>query len=114
MDSDLFQRMSARKYLSMTVERIYHLPVDPGRFLQSDSRTGFNFSPELAMGPEVFGFLLDYVTHPDDARKPIEKCFSAFEAGMPGLIPLKEVKEVDLGRWKLQVGSVRANLRVRS
>ena len=113
MDSDLLQRMSARKYLSMTLERMFHLPVHPGQFLQSDSRTGFSFGPELAMGPEAFGFLLDYVTHPDDAREPNEPCFSAFEAGMPGIIPLKEVKEVDLGRWKLKVGKVEANLCVR-
>lgn len=65
------------------------------------------------MGSEAFGFLLDYVTHPDDAREPTEACFSAFEAGMPGIIPMKEVKEVDLGCWKLKVGNVEANLWVR-
>lgn len=113
MDSDLLQRMSARKYLSMTLECMYHLPVDPGRFVQSELRTGFDFSPELALGPETFGFLLDYAIHPDDAREPIKACSSAFEAGMPGIIPLKEMKEVDLGCWKLKVADIEANLWVR-
>ena len=114
MDSNLLQRMSARKYLSMTLERTHDLPADPGLFLQSNSRTSFNFSQEIAMGPEAFGFLLDYVTQPDDARKSVEACSSAFEAGMPGVTPLKEVKEVDLGRWKLKLGTVEATLQVRS
>ena len=113
MDSDLLQRMSARKYLSMTLECMYHLPVDPGRFMQSDLRTGFDFSPELTMGPGTFGFLLDYVIHPEDTREPVKACSSAFEAGMPGIIPFKEMKEVDLGGWKLKVGDVEAHLWVR-
>lgn len=110
----MLERMSARKYLSMTLEGTYNLPVDPGLFLQSDSRTSFNFSQELAMGSETFVFLLNYVTIPDNTRKSVEACFSAYEAGMPGIMPLGEVKEAELGHWKLKLGNVRATLRVRS
>lgn len=114
IDPDFLQRMSARKYLSMTIERKYNLPVEPGLFLQSDSRTSFNFGPELAMGRESFEFLLDYVTHPDDARTSVENCSSAFEAGMPGVMPLKEVNEQALGRWRIKLGTVTNILKVSS
>lgn len=113
MDSDLLQRMSARKYLSMTLERMFHLPADSGWFSQSHQTTGFSCSPDSAKGPEASKFLLDYIIHPDNAREPVKACCSAFEVGMPGIIPVKEMKEVDLGCWKLKVADVEATLRVR-
>lgn len=99
----------------MSIERQYNLPVDPGMFLQSDSRTSSNFGRELAMSPETFEFLLDYVTHQDDARASAEACSSAFEAGMPGVMRLEEVEEeVDLDRWKLKLRGVVVSLQVRT
>ena len=108
------QRMSNRKYLSMSIERQYNLPVDPSAFLQSDSRTSSDFGRELAMGAEAFEFLLGYLTHPNDAREPAESFSSAFEAGTPGIMLLEEVEqEVDLGRWQLRLRGMEVFLEVR-
>lgn len=114
MDSNLMQRMSNRNYLSMSIERQYNLPVEPSAFLQSDSRTSSDFGRELAMGPEAFGFLLGYLTRPDDAREPAKSFSSAFEAGTPGVMRLEEVEqEVNLGRWQLRLRGMVVFLEVR-
>jgi hypothetical protein len=104
IDSDMLQRMSNRKYLLMSLETQYNLPVDPAVFLQSDSRTSSNFSQELALGSKAFASLSNYVTPPDHTRKPAKPWSSAFEAGTPGVMPLEAVEhDVDLGRWKLKL-----------
>ena len=66
------------------------------------------------MGPEVFEFLLDYVTRSNVPRMPAKAYSSAFEAGAPGVMRLDEVEqEVNLGRWKLKVRNISVLLQVR-
>ncbi|KAK4695514.1 hypothetical protein P7C71_g2247, partial [Lecanoromycetidae sp. Uapishka_2] len=100
----MLQRLSKRKWVSMHLERLLEIPSEsPMRFLQSDAAVSSDFSKELNFGSDEFKYFLEYINGPDEGGTA-ERSATAFEAGMPGVMTRKEVKnEIDLGRWRLKI-----------
>ncbi|MCJ1274838.1 Arginyl-tRNA--protein transferase 1 [Puttea exsequens] len=107
LNSDMLQRLSARKWLSMSIERsLGVLPDSLSTFLQSDAVVSSDFSRELAIGPRGFQYFFEYINGPNESDS-IERPESAFDAGMPGAMAIEELEhQVDLGRWKLKIGNM--------
>lgn len=104
LDSDMLQRLSTRKWVSMSFERSLGIASDsPMTFLQSGAVVSSNFSKELDMGPEGFKYSLEYINGLDESDAAGEAKI-AFEAGMPGAMTKAEVEEqIDLGLWRLKI-----------
>lgn len=116
LDSDMFQRMSARRYVSMANERQFNLPVVSNTFLQSDRVTSSDFSQELELGFDTFEWLFEYVQVSTPETTESGQTFSSvFEAGTPGVMTLEDVEEdIDLGSWRLKLGDTIVALEVSS
>lgn len=115
LDSDVMQRLSARKWLSMAVEQALEVsPNSLATFLQSDQATASNFRKELDMGPNGFVFALNYINGSNQEQGSRAKdATDVFHAGTPGALSLEELKEtVDLGRWRLKLGQSLVRLEV--
>ena len=116
MDSDMLQRLSARKWISMGLERELRLdPIPCSAFLQSDRATSTNFHEELIMGPIKFRLVFDYFNSQGQGLEDeaVKDAATVFEAGTPGVMTFRELaEEVDLGQWKLLIGGrvVRMNV----
>ncbi|KAL8874520.1 MAG: hypothetical protein Q9174_000158 [Haloplaca sp. 1 TL-2023] len=85
VDADFLARLSARHYVSMTMERKLQLP--PRKLSDTD---------KLQLDDEGLRELLEYQRYTDADTE------SAFAAHMPGIMTLDEVeREINLGRWRL-------------
>lgn len=99
LDADYLARLSARKYVSIYLERQLHLPTH--------KITNVN---DLGLDKASLQLFQDYQREntPDDTDG-----LNAFAAGMPGLIPLDDVDdEIDLGGWSLKFGNMFVHLEV--
>lgn len=107
LDSDMLQRMSIRKFVSMSREREFNLSATtPGIFLQSDNFTCPDFTKEVNLGLEVFMSLAGYVLTSPSAEPERSDYDSVFEARMPGIMSMAEVaSKIDLGAWRLKFKS---------
>lgn len=111
------QRLSARKWVSMAVERELELsPSSLTTFLQSHQATASNFQKEMNMGPKKFKLALEYVNWQDQEHNSKAKAASnVFQAGTPGALSIEELEEkVDLGQWKLKLGQRLVRLAVKT
>lgn len=104
LDSDMLQRMSIRKFVSMSREREFNLSATtPGIFLQSENATCSDFTKEANLGLEAFTSLAEYVQTSPSAEPERTDYNSVFEARMPGIMPMAEVAaKLDLGAWRLK------------
>ncbi|KAL8890678.1 MAG: hypothetical protein Q9205_000935 [Flavoplaca limonia] len=101
LTADVLERLSARKYVSMSVERDLRLPpnkIPSIKELKLDSAELTRFSDyqkeRNQVGPR----------HGFDST-------SAFDLGMPGIMSLAEVqKEIPLGRWTIKLRSMLVHL----
>lgn len=110
------QRLSARKWVSMAVERALDVSFNSLTiFLQSDRVSASNFRKELSMGPSKFKLALEYINGQDPNQDSEGKEASdVFHAGTPGALSLEELEEqIDLGQWKLKLGQRLINLEVK-
>lgn len=100
----MLQRISIRKFVSMSREREFNLSATtPGVFLQSENVICFNFTGELDFGLEKFKSLAEYVQTPPLAEPERTDYSSVFESRMPGIMPMAEVAaKIDLGAWRLK------------
>lgn len=107
LDSDMLQRMSIRKFVSLSREREFKLSATtPGIFLQSENATCSDFTMEVNLGLEVFTSLTGYVLTSPSAEPERTDYASVFEARMPGIMPMAEVaSKIDLGAWRLKIKS---------
>lgn len=103
----MLQRMSIRKFVSMSREREFKLSATiPGIFLQSENATCSDFTMEVNLGLEVFTSLTGYVLTSPSAEPERTDYASVFEARMPGIMPMAEVaSKIDLGAWRLKFKS---------
>ncbi|KAL9061978.1 MAG: hypothetical protein Q9206_000164 [Seirophora lacunosa] len=94
LDADHLARLSARNYVSMFLERQLHLP--PHKITKMD---------ELGLDEDSVVRLRDYQKECDPSWN------SAFDAGMPGIMSLDEIREeLELGRWIFKCGNMLAHL----
>lgn len=99
LDVDYLNRLSSRKYVSMSLERQLHLP--PHKIANVN---------ELGLDEDSLKRLWAYQRNSGTGRSGD----GAHRAGMPGLIPLAVIEdEIDLGRWPIQVGNRLAQMEVR-
>ena len=114
LDSDMMQRLSARKWVSMDIEKALNIPPSSlTTFLQSDLATASNFHRELSMGPKKFNLALEYIHGPEQSSRA-DDATDVFHAGMPGTLSLEELEEtVDLGQWRLKLGQSLFKLEVK-
>lgn len=112
----MLQRMSVRKYVSMSRERHYNISLQSPDFLQSSNTSAFDFTQEVDLGLQEFASLLDYITKPGSKETvDFEKEHSsAFEARTPGVMTLEHVRrEINLDEWKLKLGDITVKFEVR-
>lgn len=103
----MMQRLSARKWVSMALERALEAsPASLTTFLQSERATTSNFQKELDMGPSQFKLALNYIDGQDQEQvSGGNDASDVFQAGTPGALSLEELEEkVDLGQWSLKLG----------
>lgn len=102
----MLQRMSIRKFVSMSREREFNLSATtPGVFLQSENATCSDLNKEVNYGLEGFTSLAEYVQTSPSAEPERTDYASVFEARMPGIMPIAEVAaKIDLGAWRLKFG----------
>lgn len=100
----MLQRLSIRKFVSMSREREFNLSATtPGIFLQSENAVCSDFTKELNLGLEAFTSLAEYVQTPPSAEPERTDYSSVFEARMRGIMPMAEVAaKIDLGAWRLK------------
>ena len=111
------QRLSARRWVSMTVERA--LEISPNYLaviFECYQATTSNFQKELSMGPSEFKLALEYINGQDQEQNIEGKeASNVFHAGTPGALSLKELEEkVDLGQWNLKLGQRLVKLEVKT
>ncbi|KAL9640229.1 MAG: hypothetical protein Q9164_000416 [Protoblastenia rupestris] len=110
LDSDMLQRLSARRFVSMALERRLALPAnreDMYRILQSSSPAATRLNEKLEIGNVKYERALDYVNGAGLDPEPsiLPNSTNVFEAGTPGAMSLVEVESnIDLGRWGLVIG----------
>ena len=112
----MMQRLSARKWVSMAVERVLEVASDSlTTFLQSDRTTTSNFGKELTMGLSKFKLALEYMNGWDQEQDTEGKeAQDVFQAGTPGALSLAELEEhVDLGQWNIKLGQRLVKLEVK-
>ncbi|KAL8944249.1 MAG: hypothetical protein Q9216_000544 [Gyalolechia sp. 2 TL-2023] len=92
LDADHLARLSARKYVSLSLERQLHLP--PRRLTDSD---------KLGLDSDALLRLREYQREVGPGGKSQS---SALGSCMPGLMSLEEVENViDIGKWPLKYGN---------
>lgn len=109
----MLRRMSVRKYVSMSRERKYDIPVDAKDFLTCDGTAESELRQKLKISPDDFKALSDYlrVSHHDELNQSNR---SVFEAGTPGVITLPDLaRMVDLNAWGVRLGRMTVTLEVR-
>ena len=117
LDSDMMQRLSAREWVSLAIERALKISSNSlTSFLQSDRATTSNFGEELNMGPSKFKLAVEYAIGQDRKQDSEGKeATDCFHAGTPGALSLEEVEEkIDLGQWKLKLGQRLVKLEVKT
>ena len=103
----MMQRLSARKWVSMALERVLEVSPDSlTTLLQSERATTSSFQKELDMGPTQFKLALNYIVGQDQEQVSEDQDASdVFQACTPGVLSLEELEEsVDLGQWGLKLG----------
>lgn len=107
--------MSVRKYVSMSCERQFSLPVTSNVSISNQAIID-EFAEKFNLDPESSKSLSEYLKSSSQNRSTTEpeKVFeSVFEAGMPGVMTLEQVRqEVDLDQWKMKYGKSICRLEV--
>ena len=112
----MMQRLSARKWVSMGLERALELSAGSlTPFLQSEQATTSNFQKELDMGPSQFKLALGYIGQDQEQGSESKDASDVFQAGTPGVMSLEELEEkVDLGQWGLKLGQRLVKMEVKT
>ena len=111
------QLLSARKWVSMAVERVLEVsPCSLTTFLQSDRATASSFPKELGMGPHRFKLALGYINGQDQEQHSEEdEVSSVFQAGTPGALSSEQLEDrIELGQWRVKLGQRLVKLAVRT
>ncbi|KAL8799672.1 MAG: hypothetical protein Q9182_005711 [Xanthomendoza sp. 2 TL-2023] len=99
LDEDHLARLSARKYVSMSMERYFHLPPNKVTNIKELSRS-------IDTGDQQLIDQLDQ--YQKDHRSLTNRMSSAWAASMPGLMSSNNVLTViPLGKWKVELGNKR-------
>ena len=116
----MVQRLTARRFVSMALERTLALPAkseDVEKLLQPSRLAASRLDAKLEMGNVMYDKALEYVNGAGSGPELVSLPSSAnvFEAGTPGALSLAEVKShVELGRWGLVIGDKVVKLEVSS
>ncbi|KAL9127097.1 MAG: hypothetical protein Q9217_003972, partial [Psora testacea] len=111
LDTDMVQRLSARRFVSMALERSLALPAKPEdleKLLRSSSPTASRLDEKLEMGNVKYDTAMEYVNGVASDPEPsiLPGSTNVFEAGTPGAMSLGEVmRNIDLGQWGLVIGN---------
>lgn len=115
LDPDMFQRMSVRKYVSMSRERRFNLPAASNVFISNEALVD-EIVEKFNLDPESSNSLFEYLKSPvqsGSATEPEVTFESVFKAGTPGVMTLEEVRqEVNLDQWKMKYGRTVCKLEV--
>ena len=106
LDSDLLQRLSARKFVSLTLDRQLRVPASAEElsgFLKSATQTNKHLLKPLEIGNVKYRRVIDYLS--DDEDNKAESPEGVFASSMPGAMSIEELEtEVDLGAWLIKIG----------
>ncbi|KAL6717494.1 Arginyl-tRNA--protein transferase 1 [Lecanora helva] len=108
LDDDLLQRLGARQWVSMSLERAWALsPATNSNSGQSNSAGSSDYQTELHVDPESIISVTDYVRGPEeDLEERSRRYTTVFQAGTPGALSLQELQDkIDLGKWNLKIGN---------
>ena len=100
------QRLSARRFVSMEIEKALELPASSEELDKTLDLPSIasRLDQRLEIGNVKYDKALDYVKQQDPRMSDINSSSTVFEAGTPGVMPLSELEEkIDLGIWKLAV-----------
>ncbi|MCJ1426608.1 Arginyl-tRNA--protein transferase 1 [Sticta canariensis] len=113
LDSEILQRMSVRKYVAMSRERLFNLPATSNVSISNQASIG-ELAQRFNLDLESSNSLSEYLKSPVQSSTTVEPEISfesVFEAGMPGVMTLDQVRqEVDLGQWKMKYGNIHCKL----
>lgn len=106
LDTELLQRLSARKFVSLSLDRRLRIPASAEalfQFLQFATQTNPQLLEPLEVGNLKYKTALDYLKPEiDQEGKPFK---GVFDSGMPGAMSVEELmEESDLRSWLIQVG----------
>lgn len=100
----------------MSRERLFNLPATFDVSMSNQVNIG-EFVQRFNLDLESSNTLSEYLKSPVQSgttAEPEMSFESVFEAGMPGVMTLDQVRqEVDLGQWKMSFGNIRCKLEVR-
>ncbi|MCJ1469845.1 hypothetical protein MMC07_008488 [Pseudocyphellaria aurata] len=115
LDSDMFQRLSIRKYVSMSRERRFNLPAASNVSMSNQALID-EIAEKFKLDPESSNSLAEYLKSPvlsGSATEPEVTFESVFEACTPGVLTLEQVRqEVNLDQWKMKYGNTICKLEV--
>ena len=115
LDEELQKRLSARKFVSMAIERSLGLPPDFENLKATlkDPVISSRLNDRIEIGNVRYTKALDYVNGQTLALPFTTIGSSIFEIGLPGALSLDEVLEsVPLHEWKVSIGGVPYELQV--
>ncbi|KAL9104188.1 MAG: hypothetical protein Q9163_000840 [Psora crenata] len=116
LDKDMLQRLAARRFVSMALERILSLPANPAdveEFSKSSAAATSRLDGKLEMGNVKYEKALEYVNGGvlDPEPSGLPNSTNVFEVGTPGVMSLAEVKgSIKLGEWGLSIWHKVVNL----
>ena len=99
----------------MSRERLFNLPATSNVSISNQASIG-EFAQRFNLDLESSNSLSEYLKSPvqsGTAAEPETSFESVFEAGMPGVMTLDQVRqEIDLGQWKMKYGEIHCKLEV--
>ena len=106
LNANIFQRLSARRFVSLALDQHLRVPANPDElslFLESSLETGSDLLKPLEMRNVKYARAIDYVK--ENAQENEETPDGVFEASMPGALSLVELREqTDLDNWLVRLG----------
>ena len=112
LDTDLFARLSLRKYVSLSREKRLNIPPEP---LPASVELARETLAPLSDPPsqETLDDLADYIKAQNDTLELHAKDRSIFEARTPGAMTLEQIeRDIPLGEWKIRFQGIMAQLQV--
>ena len=115
LDEDMRQRLSARRFMSMTLERSLKLPAtsEETEMLLHSSEPPTVLNDKLEIGNLRYSKAIDYAQGRDSKSPAHSDVSNVFKAGTPGVMSRAEVEDrVNLGQWRFSVGNQIVRLEV--
>ena len=116
LNSDLLHRLSARRFVSLTLDRRLRVPTNPddlSQLFHSELETRCDLQNPLESGNVRYKKAIYYVKEDRNEEGSLPE--GVFDSGMPGVMSLEDLKaETNLGKWPVRVGNQIAMLEVRN